>query len=359
MNVSWNRRLLVPLHALAVATRAKSFRDNPVIGSPLLNRWGLHVLRRRIARRAGVLRRRQLQGLIAPADRLAFERDGFILKDNFLDPQTFARLRTEILGFSAEAREAVVGDTLTRLIPLDARTLQSLPTARSVIEGSAYRGLLAYVGSFRRRPHVYVQTVFSRVRDAEPDEQSFFHSDTFHPTVKSWLYLEDVREDALPFVYVPGSHQVNRRRLAWERRVSISAHRGTDRLSAEGSMRISEPEIRRLGYGPPRRLPAAANTLIVADTSGFHARAPTSLRTHRVSIWAYTRSNPFLPWTFGDLAALPGLRGRALRLYWALTDPLKAFRPLARDWRWVGMRSPLSPLPALHQQDQFGPQEQP
>lgn len=247
----------------------------------------------------------------------------------------------------------MIGDTLTRLIPLDARTLQSLPTARAVIESRAYRGLLAYVGSFSRRPHVFVQTVFSRVREAEPDEQSFFHSDTFHPTVKSWLYLEDVSPEALPFVYVPGSHQVNRRRLAWERRVSISAHRGTDRLSAEGSMRISEAEIRRLGYDAPRRLPVAANTLIVADTSGFHRRAPTGLRTHRVSIWAYSRSNPFLPWTFGDLAALPGLRGRALRLYWALTDPVRTLRPLARDWRWVGLRSPLSPL----SQDPAAPHE--
>jgi hypothetical protein len=345
MNASWNRRLLAPLHALAVATRAKSFRDNPVIGSPLLNRWGLHVLRRRLARRAGIARRRQLEGLIAPADRLDFERDGFVLKENFLDPQTFARLRAELLAFSAEAREAVVGDTLTRLIPLDQRNLCSLPATRAVIEGSAYRGLLAYVGSFRRRPHVYVQTVFSRVCDGEPDEQSFFHSDTFHPTVKSWLYLEDVDADALPFIYVPGSHRVNRRRLAWERRVSITAHSGTDRLSAEGSMRISESEIRRLGYGAPRRLPVAANTLIVADTSGFHARAPTGLKTHRVSIWAHSRSNPFLPWAFGDLTALPGLRGRAERVYWAVTDPLKRFRPLARDWRWVGLRTPLSPPP--------------
>jgi hypothetical protein len=32
-----------PFWTLALATGAKSFRDNKVIGSPALNRWGLHA----------------------------------------------------------------------------------------------------------------------------------------------------------------------------------------------------------------------------------------------------------------------------------------------------------------------------
>ncbi len=247
------------------------------------------------------------------------------------------------MGLHTAAREAVIGDTLTRLIPLDATTLRGLPTTRAVLEGPSYRGLLAYIGSFKRKPHLYVQTVFSQYCAAEPDVQSFFHSDTFHPTVKAWLFLEDVAEDAAPFTYVPGSHYHNRRRLAWERRVSRSARSAGDRLTAEGSLRISEHEIVRLGYGPPQRLPVGANTLVVADTSGIHARGTTDRQTARVSIWAYSRSNPFLPWVWGDPAALPGIKGHALRLYWGITDRLKDARRARRDWRWVGLRSPLSP----------------
>ncbi len=339
------RWLLLPIHALAVLTSAKSFRDNPVIGSPMLNRQGLHVLRRRLADRLGRQRRTRLSGLIPEADRAEFARNGFIVKPNFLDPATFQAFQAEILRLNADAREAVIGDALTRLIPLDARTLRHLPTVRRVLEGRQYLGLLSYVGSFRRRPHVFVQTVFSRVRAGEPDVQSFFHTDTFQPTVKSWLFLEDVGDDAPAFTYVPGSHRLNRRRLAWERRMSLTARTAGDRLTAEGSLRIAERDIPRLGYGSPVRLAVAANTLIVADTSGIHRRGVTDGRSVRLCIWGYFRGSPFLPWPGGiDVVALPLVKAHALRLYWGITDPLKTVTRARNDWRWVGRRSPLSPL---------------
>ncbi len=337
------RYLALPYHVLSVASATKSFRDNPVIGSATLNRWGLHVARRRLAAKLGIWRRSRLAGSIAEADRAAIDRDGFIVKPNFLDDATFQAFRTEIMSLEAPAREALIGDALTRLIPLDVLDRTGLETVRRVLEGPAYRGLLDYAGSFRRRPNIYVQTVFSRVCAGEPDIQSAFHADTFHPTVKAWLYLEDVPDDATPFTYVAGSHRLNRRRLAWERRVALTAASAGDRLTAEGSMRISEREIARLGYGPVRRFPVAANTLIVADTSGIHARAPAPGRSTRVAIWAYSRSNPFLPWTGGDLIHAPALKRRALTLYWAASDGWKDLTRSRREWRWVGKRRPLSP----------------
>jgi hypothetical protein len=337
------RWVALPIFALSVATTAKSFRGNPVIGSATLNRWGLHVARKRLAAALGQRRRRRLAGLIPDSDRAAFDRDGFIVKPNFLDDATFRAVRNEILDLEVAAREAIIGDAMTRLIPIDVMNAARLPTVKSVLESSSYRGLLAYVGAFRRTPNVYVQTVFSRVCEGEPDIQSSFHSDTFHPTVKSWLFLEDVPDDATPFTYVPGSHRLNRRRLAWERRMSITAAHSRDVLTAEGSLRISEREIKRLGYGPARRFPVAANTLIVADTSGIHARAPAPGKSSRVSIWAYSRSNPFLPWSGFDFNASPAIKKRALMLYWAASDGWKDMTGSRRAWRWVGKRTPLSP----------------
>lgn len=341
--ISLWRWLRAPLDLLALASSAKSFRDNPIIGSPWLNRRGLHVARRVIADRLGAFRRRQLKGLISEADRRDFERDGFLVKPGFLDEATFRALHDEIVNLKADAREAVIGDLLTRLIPLDSITLRELPTARKVLADKRYLGILDYIGSFRRRPHLYIQTVFSRVCEAPPDVQSFYHSDTFHPTVKAWLFLDDVAADGVPFTYVPGSHRLNRRRLAWERKTSIGAWNAGDRLTAEGSFRFSERDIAHLGYGEPRPLPVAANTLVVADTSGIHRRGVSAGQARRVSIWAYARANPFLPWVGGDLVALPLVGGHALRVYWAFTDLIKDWRHVRRDWRWVGLRSPLSP----------------
>ena len=42
------------------------------------------------------------------------------------------------------------------------------------------------------------------------------HADTFHPTAKFWLFLDDVGIEDGPFAYVPGSHKLTPERLAWE-----------------------------------------------------------------------------------------------------------------------------------------------
>lgn len=331
-----------PLHALAIASPAKSFRDNPVIGSPRLNRLGLHVSRKRLAARIAERRRESLARLVPAKDREAFLRDGFLVKPDFLDAETFAALRQEVLTRAATARERLDGYTLTRLIPLDPIALRDMPVARRVLLGERYLGLHAFIGAYRKRPTLHVQTVVSGVREAGPDVQSYYHVDTFHPTVKSWLLLTPVAEHEAGFTYVPGSHRATRRRLAWERRVSITAHEQAGSLTAEGSLRINEGDIARLGYGPPVKLTAQPNTLIIADTSGFHRRGLSEGYACRISIWAASRSNPFLPWSSGD--PLPGpLHGLGARILAWLQPRLRRGEASLESWRVVGKQTPEVP----------------
>ncbi|MDN3567944.1 phytanoyl-CoA dioxygenase [Paeniroseomonas aquatica] len=337
---AWSRWLLLPLQVLAVATGAKSFRDNPVLGHARLNRWGLHLWRKRLALRLAAARRRRLAPGIAAADRAAFERDGYLAIPDFLPPAEFARVRAELLGWTTPAREFVDGSTLTRLIPLDGTALPGLPATAAALGGARYRGLHDYVGSCRLPPHLFVQTVFSGVREAPPDVQSHFHSDTFHPTVKSWLFLTEVPGDAAGFTYVPGSHRPGRRHLAWERRVSVTAAQHADRLTGEGSLRIEEAMLRRLGYPAPRKLAVAANTLVIADTSGFHRRGISAGSACRIAIWGYARGWPFQPWA----GIGRGLRsGRVVRGFWAAQDLLARLGGRGNGWGWVGDRSPAAP----------------
>ena len=56
-----------PLWLAQLVTGAKSFRDNPVIGSYRLNQMGLHALRRSSADRLGALRRRRLASPLTAA----------------------------------------------------------------------------------------------------------------------------------------------------------------------------------------------------------------------------------------------------------------------------------------------------
>lgn len=335
------RVLLIPWWIASLATGAKSFGDNPVIGSPRLNRWGLHAGRVRLAAAMADRRRARLLPLVDADDAAAFDRDGFVVKPDFLAPDAFALLRDQVLGRAAPAREMRQGDTVTRRIALDPSALAAMPAARALLADPRWRGLIRYAGSSAAEPVTYVQTILSQVVDDAPDPQTVLHADTFHATVKAWLFLTDVAPDEGPFVYVPGSHRKSQARLAWERARSMRAARGLDRLSARGSLRIAEDELAGLDLPPPRAFAVPANTLVVADTSGFHARGPSVRPSTRIEIWAYGRRNPFLPWTGLDLFGGAGIGPRRAPLMWAARDRLRGV--IGQPWRDVGPKRPGAP----------------
>lgn len=331
--ISW---VLAPLHVLALATSAKSFRDNPIIGNRRLNRLGLHVARISLAHRMAQARRARLKHLMSDADMAAFERDGFIVKREFLPPAAFAAVKREALTLAAPARETIQGDTVTRRIALDAAALARMPAVRHMLQMNGWRGPIAYAWSFASSPLLYIQVIFSRWRTGAPDPQTNLHADTFHPTVKAWFFLTDVTEDDGPFVYVAGSHRPSKRRLVWERRMSMKARREADFLTSRGSPRIAREELRSLRLGEPSVLAVPANTLVVADTSGFHARGLSSHPSTRIEIWAYGRRNPFLPWLGLSPLDLPLLRGRVVRLMWWSMDAAERLKLKRNPWRAVG-----------------------
>ena len=181
------------------------------------------------------------------------------------------------------------------------------------------------------------------MRDAPPDPQTKLHADAFHSSVKAWLFLTDVAEEDGPFIYVPGSHRPTRRRLAWERRVSVTAAESSDFQTARGSLRITPQEVRRLGFTEPQKFAVPQNTLVVADTLGFHARGISAAPSVRVEIWAYGRRNPFLPWLGFDVAAMPSIKGRAVPVYWSVMDLVERLHLGRNPWLNTGASTPMAP----------------
>src|SRR5438270_7942491 len=249
--------LRVPLWTAQLVTGTKSFARNPVIGSRWLNEHGLHTSRVELAHRLAASRRRRLARLIDAEDRERLDRDGFIVKRDFLPPALFAELAAQIRALRTPAREMVEGDTVTRHIPLDPAGLARVPAARRLLELPEYRNLIGYAGSSAAVPMVYIQTVLSRAVDGPADPQRDLHTDTFHPTVKAWLFLTDVTPEAMPFVYVPGSHRLTPQRLEWERRMSIRASERAGQPETQLVRAIPRDELSEVGLPPPELISAS------------------------------------------------------------------------------------------------------
>jgi hypothetical protein len=59
-----------------------------------------------------------------------------------------------------------------------------------------FQGLLRYVCSFDCEPMLYLQTILGHAVKGAPDPQLELHTDAFQPSVKAWLFLNDVKADA-------------------------------------------------------------------------------------------------------------------------------------------------------------------
>ena len=339
----WQSLALWPWWPLSVLSSDKSFADNPLLGSPLLNRHGLHAWRTATAHALTERRRARLQQLIDPAERADFERDGYIVRRNVLPAADFERLRADVLGHAAPAREMLQGHTITRRIAVDTALRRAAPELARFLDSPLWQGPTRHIAGYDAPPWTYVQTILSHTRDAAPDPQTDLHADTFHPTMKAWYFLTDVAADEGPFCYVPGSHRLTPERLAWEARRSQQAADLTDRYSARGSPRIGVGELAGLGLPGPQLLAVPANTLVVADTFGFHARGPSLRPSVRIEIWGYDRRNPFLPWTT-DLALQGlGLMARRPELYWRMQDWSEQLGGRRGPWRPAGVICPDAP----------------
>lgn len=332
------RNILAPWWAMQLLTGAKSFLDNPLIGSEDLNRRGLHGWRVAKARQLAERRRARLADRIDPEDRRAFDRDGFVIKRDFLPATSFAALRDGLLDWAGPAREMVQGDTVTRRYAVDPELVRSLPAMTAFLRDHRWQGLARYVASFDVEPLLYVQSILSQRHDAPPDPQTRLHADTFHPTMKAWLFLEDVGPDDGPFRYVPGSHRLTPERLEWEKKRSLLVSRQGDYLSARGSFRVEEEELAGLGLPPARAFAVPANTLVVADTYGFHARTGSVRPSTRIELFAYSRRNPFLPFTGFDPWSLPGIAERRVPLLWLTHDIYR--RWIGQPWAKAGRKKP-------------------
>ncbi|CAN0508348.1 unnamed protein product, partial [Discosporangium mesarthrocarpum] len=165
--------------------------------------------------------------------------------------------------------------------------------------------------------------------------QKALHADTFHPTMKSWFFLDDVAPDGGPFTYVPGSNRLTKKRLAWEYRRSLQAKSDPDGYSERGSLRVDPDDLRAMDLPDPVALPVRKNTLVVANTCGFHCRGHARAGATRLEVWSFSRTNPFNPFPGIGSKLASKLEHRAAKALWNWQDRKAAARGVLSSWHPV------------------------
>lgn len=297
-----NNLIKMPLWLFGLITTTKSFKDNPIIGSVVLNRMGLHVIRVVLSHIIMRARMWMLVLPISPEDRKAYFKDGYILKENFLSDEDFNALEKEARAFNGGTREAIQGDTLTHRAELSPAAIENYPSIQKLIFNPQLGVLTRFTAGHFRMPLYYLEKIKNKYSKGDTDPQKAFHIDTFHPSMKCWFFIDDVSEEMGPYTYIPCSHKLTWKRLKWHYRMSLDAKFAENIMHAQGSFRFSDEELEKLGLPEPQSFTVKKNTLVIANVFGIHRRGDSQQKSTRLSIWGDSRVNPFLPF--------PGIGGQ-------------------------------------------------
>jgi hypothetical protein len=274
-------------------TQAKSFKDNPIIGSKTMNRMGLHVFRLFMAHLMTRFRWCLLFWRLDKKYRDEYHRQGFVVIENFLPNVEFETLSKQLRNVTGGFLQCRQGDTLTQRHMFEDIEQSA---AAYLAKDKRLKGLFRYGGSANHSPLMYIEHVNNGVLGEGEDPQKKLHSDTFHPTVKAWLYLDDVTEVNGPLEYVEGSNKLTWKRIKWEYQKSLTAATSEDSYTQRGSFRARDKDLTVLGLPQPKAFKVKKNTLVFANTYGFHRRGKANKGSTRMSVYMQDRANPF--WGF-------------------------------------------------------------
>jgi hypothetical protein len=296
---------------------SKNFADSWV-GSKKLNRLGLHINRMRLANLANTVRCR-LSGAKKDKWTKLLNEQGYVVIPNFLPEQEFENLYSQVKasvehsieanppsppqtkGFGAKQLfdggfDRYDGATLNRFLEIKTPCSASMSAFTSDPRLDSLCRSASGFSMDANRLQIYLTVNGDELNN--PDAQRVLHRDTFHSSLKFWYFMEDVNEEDGPFAYIPGSHKVTAKRLKWEHHqalISCGDKKDSHSLNfCGGSFRLHEDDLEDLELSKPVSLPTTRNTLVLADTLGFHRRGSAASGTHRLALYGWRRPWPFI-----------------------------------------------------------------
>jgi len=272
------------------------YSDEKIIMDVGLNKKGLHIYRTLLSRRIDQYRRRVYSQNHEKINE--WEENGIIIVPNFLENDEYDKIKSKLnmnqnfhldLSSNVEFQKLI---TMTAGAPSTIMTLGS-----ETIE-------------------------FDKI---DPNEEQYhLHSDTFQPCIKVFYYINDIQENEGSFCFVKGSTRVeNKNFLKWLYESSCKSLDDTSddvydilpyKLNSDTFDTWGKPvkctfsprlgrkltdeqlNVKLNAMDLPNMTPVLGkgNTLVIADTSGFHRRERAKQGVVRTTLRSGQRFNPFM-----------------------------------------------------------------
>lgn len=271
------------------------FTATKTVDNRLLNRLGVQSLRSIAARSIHQLLPSTTD---AAVQEIAAElnREGMVMLPNFLPADLFEKVREECLHLiyhNPDRLEVVcAGPNTMEIAKLSNFQPDEVPYAHQFFSDPTLNALMR---AAEKRPQCdqYAVRTIERLQQgplgADEDPETVLHSDCFFNTHKVWLYLSNVRLESGPLVFVKRSHRLTLRQIYFLYQESCQVNRG--------SRRITQDEIQRAGL-EETIVTAPKNTLVMANTLGYHRRLRGQPGQERYALHVQLRTNPFTWWRY-------------------------------------------------------------
>ena len=221
--------------------------------------------------------------------------DGVVVIENFLPDDAFRRLRDEAESRFSTAPKKDIGGAIETVEVMDSPTFQGSlaadPRILSAARAVSHRPVV-------KLPTPYIWVLQGKENSDEAagvtNESQLAHADKAYPLIKVFYAIHDVDEANGAFTYYRGSHRLGpwRRRFEQEHSLRQAAYR---REHGDNIVFDLDEELQEAGF-TPTVLEGAANTLVIANTMGFHKRGRFKdarprfyghLDFHYLEFWAY------------------------------------------------------------------------
>lgn len=272
------------------------FSDIFLVNSKLLNLVGIQSFRYSLASLIYFLR-----GLIFKWNKTELsnqlEEDGIIILNEFLNQNDRQQFSNDFNKIFKENKKEIIkdGDTTTERITIHLDEIKNFKSLQSIVFNENLIDILetAERRKFKNKrfhnPGMYGQVIWiDKIKNNGneiKDSQKTLHSDTFFNTHKVWYFPYDVTDEMGPLCFVKKSHKFNFHKLVLEYLNSISREADTNVRANKQKLNNYENKIFKCSV--------KSNSLVVANTRGFHKRGDSFVNKERYQIHFRVRIDPF------------------------------------------------------------------